>query len=190
MGEMINNTLYQKPADQHDRLRERLGEYVKNKRKEHATKVSQRQVLKQQLRNAGLNGFDLLRPEALQIADTLVEGEKVIAAVCGRTKSDRSAMLVLTKFRIIYLNQEPFYTDMDEVSFGTIGGISLDVGLWSATISIYTPMGEFVLRTMNVQAAQNFVDWIERSVIVDGRTTLQPTFMNDQTKRTPLRVPR
>jgi len=113
--------------------------------------------VRQQLRSVGISGFDLLRPESYSIARVLRADERILAAICGKVNNEGSALLVVTDKRILYLNDIPLFTNIDEVGYGVVTGISSDIGRWDATITLHTGIKDFEMHSVNIEAANNFI---------------------------------
>lgn len=77
-------------------------------------------------------------------------------------------MIVVTNLRVIYLNQMPFFTKMDEVGYGIVTGITSDQGLWAVTVTLHTGIGTFMVHGVNHIAAEKFVEAVER-VAIDAK---------------------
>lgn len=129
--------------------------------------------VRQELRSVGISGFDLLKPETYSIARVLMPNELILAAICGKVNNEGSALLVVTDKRVIYLNEIPLFTNMDEVGYGVVTGISSEVGRWDATITLHTGIKDFTMHSINTEAANNFVYIVERYCITPGVNILK-----------------
>jgi len=117
------------------------------------------------LRGVGLNSFDLMKSETFYIAKLLHKDETILGAVVGRLNEGGSALMVVTDLRIIYLNQIPLFTKMDEIGYAIVAGISSNDDRWGASVTLHTAIGDYALRNVNTTAAKKFVDAIERVAI-------------------------
>lgn len=117
------------------------------------------------MRRLGLNWLDMLRPETFYIGKILHENEKLLGAACGRLDDGGSALLVVTDLRIIYLNQIPLFTNMDEMKYDAVDGVSSEIGRLDASVTLHTAMKEFTLHAVNITAASKFVEGVERMCI-------------------------
>lgn len=118
--------------------------------------------IRQELRELGLNRRDMLKPETSYIGTILHPDEKILGVACGHLDEGGSALLAVTSLRIIYLNQIPMYTKMDEINYEAVNAVSSDMGSSNATVTLHTGMGDFTLHSVNVKAASRFVDSVER----------------------------
>lgn len=130
--------------------------------KEKPLKGSKRTAVRRRLRELGLNWLDMLRPETFYIAKILHDGEKLLGVACGRLDDGASALLAVTDLRIIYLNQIPLFTNMDEVKYDAVDGVSSEIGRLDASVTLHTGMREFTLHAVNINAASKFVESVER----------------------------
>lgn len=119
-------------------------------------------LVRQQLREVGLNGLDLLKSETFYIAKLLHKEEKILGAIIGRLDEGGTALIAVTNLRIIYLNQIPLFTNINEIKYDVVEGISSDIGRWDATVTLQTEVGNFTLSAVNINAASCFVESIER----------------------------
>jgi len=122
-------------------------------------------IVRQYLRGVGLSGFDLLKPETYSIAKLLHKNEIIEGAIVGHLDEGGSALIVVTDLRVIYLNQIPLFTKMDEVGYGIVTGVTSNGGRWEKTVILHTGIGDFTLTGVNPTAAKKFVDAIERIAI-------------------------
>jgi len=122
-------------------------------------------LIRQYLRGVGLNGFDLLKPETFYIAKLLHKDEVIEGAIVGHLDEGGSAMIIVTDLRVIYLNQIPLFTKMDEVGYGIVTGVTSNGNRWDKTVTLHTGIGDFSLHGVNPIAAKKFVDAIERVAI-------------------------
>ena len=127
-------------------------------------------LTRQYLRGVGLNDFDLLKPETFYIAKLLHKNEVIKGAIVGHLDEGGSAIIVVTDLRVIYLNQIPLFTKMDEVGYGIVIGVTSNGNRWSKTVILHTGIGDFSLHSVNPVAAKKFVDAIER-IAIDKKIT-------------------
>ena len=130
-----------------------------------AQTAARNRQLREELRDVGLNYFDMHTPETYHLADTLLPDEKIHAAVRGRVEPGTSSLIIVTDRRVVWIDQIPFYTDMEEYNFQTVGGIGFEMGQWSGLITLYTPNGPLSIYTNNLTAAKRFVTCIEEEAI-------------------------
>ncbi len=128
-------------------------------RRTHLTSITRRQ-----LQVVGLHRLDMLKPETFYIAKILDTNEKVQAAICGHIEDGASVLLVITNSRIIYLNQIPLFTTIEEIGYGIVQAISIEIGQFSAAVCLYTGVGNFLVHNVNLEAASNFVRVTEKLI--------------------------
>lgn len=125
-----------------------------------------------QLKQVGLHGFDLLKPETFYIANLLKPKEKIVAAICGRIESGSSVLMVLTDSRFLYLDIIPLFTTIQEIGFGVIEAVRINIGQFDATVCVYTSVGNFTLNNVALDAASNFVNQVEALIEVNQTVIL------------------
>ncbi|HWT39898.1 MAG TPA: PH domain-containing protein [Dongiaceae bacterium] len=122
-------------------------------------------LIRNHLREVGLNRFDLLKPETFTIAKILHKDETILGAIVGHVDNGGSALIAITNLRVIYLDQIPLFSKMDEINQATIAGVSSNGNRWGNEVILYTSMGSFRLQGVNTTAATIFVKAVERSAI-------------------------
>ncbi len=116
------------------------------------------------LKAVGIGNYNLFLPETKQLANMLMEDEKVAAAVYGHHATGRGAMFV-TPSRVIFVDKKPFFLHFDEFGFMIIASVTFTRSGPYGTVTLHTRGGDYVIRTMNIPAAENFVKAIEELVI-------------------------
>lgn len=124
--------------------------------------------VREQLQDVGLHNFDLMKPETFYIAKVLHPGEQIKAAICGHIENNASALLVITDTRIIYLNEIPFFTTIEEIGYGAVEGVSIDIGQFDATVQLLTNVGNFELSRVNLDAANTFMDIADELTVANS----------------------
>lgn len=135
--------------------------------------TSQAGIVRQQLRDVGFSGFDLLKPETRYLAKVLHEDEAILGAVIGRLRDSSIALMAVTNLRVLYINQIPLFTNIDELNYGVVTGVSMSGGRFDldTTVTLHTGIGDYTLHSVNTNAAQKFIDAVE-SVAVDSKAAL------------------
>lgn len=126
-------------------------------------------AIRKRLREVGLSGLDLLRSETFSVAKMIHKDEEILGAMMGSLDEGGFALLVVTNLRVIYLNQIPLFTKLDEVGFAIVTGVSSKGGQWDRSVTLHTGMGDFTLYGVSPKASEIFVEAIER-VAIDKRT--------------------
>ena len=133
----------------------------------HLKQVQRSNQLRDQLWTAGLTSHDMRDPTTFHLGSILFNDEKIHAGVVGLTEKKSKMLLIATNFRIVCINQIPFFTESDEFSYGTIQGVSLDTSRFGSTVILHAAIGVFAVSTSNKIAAKKFIDYVERSSIKD-----------------------
>lgn len=131
--------------------------------------VDRKRAIRQQLRDVGLNSIDMLKPETFYVTKLLHKNENILGAIVGHVDGGGNALMLVTSLRVIYLNQIPLFTNVEELGYGIVDGISSNVGRIDATITVHTGIGHFTLHSVNIRAATIFANAIEK-VSVDERS--------------------
>lgn len=127
----------------------------------------QKQQVRRELREAGLNWLDMLTIESHYIHNLIHPNEHIQAAVCGRSNLGAlPALIIATNLRVIYLHRIPLFMTMDEISYDLVTGISYNkIGPWYAAVTLHTRNGDYELTFVNLRAANKFVETMEQSSI-------------------------
>lgn len=117
----------------------------------------------QELLEAGLTNFDIHKRECRHLINYLHPYEHVKSAIRGHLPLGGSGLLVATNLRVIFLRQMPLFTNLDEVSYDVVSSVTCNqVGNLYASVTLHTRSGNYELNFVNLQAAQRFVDFIEK----------------------------
>jgi len=140
------------------------------------------QLVRQELRAAGLNWLDMLTIESHYIHKLIHPDEHIQAAVSGRSNLGAlPALIIATNLRVIYLHRIPLFMTMDEISYDLVTGISYNkIGPWYAAVTLHTRNGDYELTFVNLQAANKFVETMEQSSI--DRRSVRMTGFNKPDK--------
>lgn len=142
----------------------------KNNRQRHRSKV-----IRRQLKDAGLRGLDLIKPEVLAVVSFLRPGERIKAAICGHIENGSSVLLVATETRFLYLDVIPFFTKVEEIGFGIVEAARLTIGQFDATVCLYTGVDTFTLNHVGIDAASKFAEVV--GLVVEAN---QPVVFNQK----------
>ena len=150
----------------HDKI-EIFKAHLKISEAEHLKHVQRSNQLRDQLWGVGLTSHDMRDPTTFHLGNILFQDERIDAGVVGRTEKKSKMLLIATNFRIVCINQIPFFTESDEFSYGTIQGVSLDTSRFGSTVILHAAIGVFTVSTSNKTAAKKFVDYVERTSVKD-----------------------
>jgi len=124
----------------------------------------QSKIVRDRLREVGLRGLDLVRPESFYVSTLLKPNEKIKVAISGRVDGGAAALLVMTELRILYINVIPLFTTIEEIGFGIVEAVSMKVAQFDATVCLYTGVGNFTFHRVGIEAASNFVECIDEEI--------------------------
>jgi len=123
--------------------------------------------IKQELRDAGITGFGVLRFSYRYLPQIIHEGEHIEAAVYGRYREGggllnfSEGMLVATSHRIIFLDHKPGYTTQDELGYDLVIGIRHSAAGPFSAVTVHTRIGDFTIRFCKHGQAERFVQYVE-----------------------------
>lgn len=137
--------------------------------------TARKSEVREQLRQAGLYGFELRRRECRTLYRYLHKSEQVFAAIGGWSPHGGYALLAATSHRIIYLRQQLLFTAIDEIAYEMVGALSISSSRWYASVTVHARTGDYRLEYVNHIAAQTFVDFVERKSIDSAAIRTIPT---------------
>ncbi len=129
--------------------------------------------VKQELANAGVTGYGLLKSESRHLPNVIHNDEHIMAVVYGQFESS-SAMLIATGARVIYLDVKPMAILMDEITYDVIQGVEFDVHTLFATLIMQTNIGNYTVRFANIKCASNFAEFLEQKKLSKVRRVTGP----------------
>jgi general stress protein 26 len=116
--------------------------------------------VKQELRNAGVTGYGLMKSESRYLPQIIHEDEHIMGVVYGQY-SGGSAMLVATDHRVIFLDRKPLFTTMDELTYDVVSGVKLSRSSLFITVILHTRIADYTISYANSKCADKFVKYIE-----------------------------
>ena len=123
-----------------------------------------------ELRDAGASKHGAHTQEARYLHKIIHRNEHIGAVVYGYSEGG-FILLAATDKRIIYLDNKPLFTTVDELSYDAVTGVKLvNVGLF-AGVTLHTRVAEFSVRWVNVACAQQFVHYIETRRLEQSNTS-------------------
>ena len=126
--------------------------------------------VKQELREAGVTGYGLIKAESRYLPQIIHEDEHIMGVVYGQY-SGGSAMLIATDHRVIFLDRKPLFTTMDELTYDVVSGVKLDSSGIFTTIVLHTRIANYVIRYANAKCAKLFVKYIETRRLENVKST-------------------
>lgn len=124
--------------------------------------------LKHQLKKVGVSWVGLQLSETKHLAGILQEGEKINGAVYGHNEIG-FVMLAATNKRLMFIDKKPLFSNIDEITYDVVSGVSLSRAWPFSTLTLYSRVSNFVLKTWNKNSAQIFIDFIEDRCLIHSR---------------------
>lgn len=139
------------------------------------TLVRERQV-KEDLADLGVSSHMIKKLETMELAGILGDSERIEALVYGRSLEGFAALAATGK-RVLFAGKEAMTGETEELSYGTVSGISHGkVGLFS-TVTLHTYLSDYQIRTPNWPIARHFIDFIEHICLEKQSTVNQVKFL-------------
>lgn len=122
--------------------------------------------LRSDLLSIGASRYSLWLPETKYLARLLEPDERVHGAVYGRYKdgSGRGALFA-TKRRVIFIDKKPLFVHFDELGFMFINSVTFSHTGPYGIVALHTRSGDFIIRTLKISAAENFVKVVEENIL-------------------------
>lgn len=125
---------------------------------EHAARI------RGELLAAGVTRYGLTKSESRYLPRIISVNEHIGGVVYGWA-SVGSVMLVATNERIIYLDRKPFFSVVDDISYGVISGVRLTQDGPFTGITLHTRIHDFTIKYVNARCAHTFEHYVtERSI--------------------------
>jgi len=134
--------------------------------------------IKQELRQAGVSRFGLLRFAIRYLPNLIHTNEHIGGVVYGRYRESEGApsweegLLVATNRRVLFVDHKPGFLKSDEMSYEVVSGIrSSRAGPFSA-MTLYSKIGDFTILFARNACVQKFVRYVEKRRLetsADGR---------------------
>jgi hypothetical protein len=128
----------------------------------------------QELRDAGISNFSLRFAETKYLVDMMHESECIKGAVYGFI-STGFVLIVATDKRLIYLDKKPFFSNVEESTFDVISGVSLIKAWPFSTLTVFSRVANYALKTWNTASSQKFISYIEDRCL--EQTRYMPRYM-------------
>ena len=116
--------------------------------------------VKQELREAGVTGYGLMKSESRYLPQIIHDDEHIMGVVYGQYDGG-SAMLVATDHRVIFLDRKPLFTTMDELTYDVVSGVKLNKSGLFIMVILHTRIADYTISHANGKCAEKFVKYIE-----------------------------
>lgn len=113
-----------------------------------------------ELKALGVNWYGFTKSGIRGIPAVLHDSEHVKGVIYGHHDAGQAA-LVVTDHRILFIDNKPFFKNIEELPFSVVGGITYGKAGLSATVTLHTPVNDYRIRTTNWTSAKHFIDFIE-----------------------------
>ncbi len=117
-----------------------------------------------ELKAAGMSSHGLRKNEARNLAALLHPDEHVKGVAYGRY-TNGSAMLVATDRRILFFDKKPMFQTLDELTYDIVSGIKLTEQFLFSSLILFTRIGNYSLRFINVKSAHVFKKYLENHLL-------------------------
>ncbi len=123
--------------------------------------------VKSELKEAGISGLSLHKSTSQYLHRVIHPDEHIMAAVMGRHKESEGifglveAMLVATDKRVLYIDHQPGYTSMDEITYEVVSGVNVSTTAIYASLTLYTKVANYELSFAKPFCVRRFADYIE-----------------------------
>jgi general stress protein 26 len=143
--------------------------------------------VKQELREAGVTGYGLMKSESRYLPQIIHEDEHIMGVVYGQYGGG-SAMLVATDHRVIFLDRKPLFTTMDELTYDVVSGVKLNRSGFIITVMLHTRIADYTIRYANSKCADIFVKYIESRRLEKVEQVTTPSVTVTKPAATPLPI--
>lgn len=126
--------------------------------------------IKQELRTVGVTAYGLLKAESRQLHKVVKTDESIQGCVYGQYDGG-SAMLVATDKRLVFVDQKPLHSIVEESTYEKILDIGVDWQPLYARVVVAARPRTYTLRYVNTHCAKIFIRYLESRVLgVNGKS--------------------
>jgi len=122
------------------------------------------QRVRKELKAAGMSSYGRMKDEARNVANLLHPEEHVKGVAYGRYEGG-SAMLIATDRRVLFFDKKPLFQTLDELTYDVLSGIKLTQQTLFSSLILFTRIGNYTLRYVNLKSAIIFRDYLERHLL-------------------------
>lgn len=134
-----------------------------------------------EIKQAGVTAYGRHKDEAKELASIIHQDEHIKGVAYGRY-SNGSAMLIATDKRVIFLDKKPLFQTLDELTYDVISGIKVTQQALFSSLILFTRIGNYKLRYVNMQSAAKFKKYLETHLLEHSqRTSDDPATVNPVT---------
>ena len=123
--------------------------------------AAHRARITQELKNAGVSRYGLWKMESRYLPK-IIHPTEHIGGVAYGPSDNGSAMLVATDRRVIFLDRKPLFINEEEITYDVVAGVSYSRAGPGSTVVLHTRIRDYQIKTLNAEAAQRFVHFIEQ----------------------------
>lgn len=113
-----------------------------------------------ELKDLGVSWFGMATMESQYLPEIIHPDEHIGGVVYGR-HPEGFAMIIATDCRVIFLDKKPLFENIEEITYDVISGVRFGHAGFGSTVTLYTRVREYPIRSYNKKCAQSFVEYIE-----------------------------
>lgn len=126
--------------------------------------------VQEEIKQSGVSAYGRHKDEAKQLATIIHQDEHIKGIAYGRYENG-AAMLVATDKRVIFLDKKPLFQTLDELTYDVISGIKVTQQALFSSLVLYTRVGNYKLRYVNIQSATKFKKYLESHLLEHSQRT-------------------
>lgn len=123
-------------------------------------KATHRARVAEELKIAGVSRYGLWKMESRYLPK-IIHPTEHIGGVAYGLSDNGSAMLIATDRRVIFLDRKPLFVNEEEITYNVVAGVSYSHAGPSATVVLHTRIRDYHIQSLNINAVQRFVHFIE-----------------------------
>ena len=116
--------------------------------------------VKAELRSVGLRVYELWSSESRYMQHVMYDDEHLRGAIFGRSEGT-AMLLAATDSRVVLIDKKPLFTNIDEIGYDMIGGVSVSHAGIGSTVILHSSSRDYQITTLNRRTAERFVAYIE-----------------------------
>ncbi len=120
--------------------------------------------IKQDLKRVGVTTYGLLKSESRNLYKHVRQDEAIQACIYGQYESG-SAMLVATDKRLLFIDQKPMHTLIEENTYERVLDVAVDWQPLYSSVVVSARPRSYAFKYVNTNSAKKFVRYIELRVL-------------------------
>ncbi|CAN5431103.1 hypothetical protein BH10PAT3_BH10PAT3_0630 [soil metagenome] len=111
----------------------------------------------EELKAVGVTHHGLAKSESRELPLILHDDEHVGGVIYGQIGGGISAMLIATDHRVIFLDKQPLFTTIDELTYDVVSGVKSSSAGPFTSVVLHTRITDYSFRYVNSNCSRIFI---------------------------------